>query len=134
MKWTGLEVFDSTIQRTNSWLKDFMEELNWTDRRKSYLTLRWVLHVIRHSMTVENAAYFGDQLPMLLRGLFFEHWKPEGRPLPERSREEFLANEVIFRALFRMLERKISEGEIEEVYQALPRGLQELWPPRSRAA
>ena len=48
MKFTGFEVFDDTIQRTNTWLKDLMQELNWSDRRKTYVVFRCVLHAFAY--------------------------------------------------------------------------------------
>ena len=46
MSATGLEVFDTTLQKTNSWLKELMEEMGW-DRHKAYQALRAVLHALR---------------------------------------------------------------------------------------
>ena len=40
MSTTGLQVFDATVHKTNVWLKDLMETLNWTDRHKAYRGLR----------------------------------------------------------------------------------------------
>ena len=43
MNFTGLDIFDATIERSTDWLRDLMRELNWTDYRKSYVALRFVL-------------------------------------------------------------------------------------------
>jgi Uncharacterized conserved protein len=149
MKLTGLEIFDFTIQRTNSWLKDLMQELNWTDRRKTYLALRSALHALRDHMPVNEAVFLGEQLPMLLRGLYFEHWNPGEQPETENTRADFLSTlstylardgestegaEVLMRAVFRFLERKASDGEIEDVRTVIPRMLDDLWPRDLRAA
>jgi uncharacterized protein (DUF2267 family) len=149
MKFTGLEVFDSTIQRTNSWLKDLMQELNWSDRRKTYLALRCALHALRDHMSVPDAVFLGEQLPMLLRGAYFERWKPEGKPEPLRSREDFLSilsiylardgettseADTVMRAVVRLLDRKVADGEIQDVHGVLPKALHDLWPPDQRAA
>ena len=71
---TGLDTFDKTIQETNLWLKDIMERLNTNDRHHAYSTLRAVLHTLRDRIGPESAAHLGAQLPMLLRGLFYEGW------------------------------------------------------------
>jgi len=151
MKFTGLDILDSTIQRTNAWLKDLMQELNWHDHRKTYLAFRCVLHAIRDHLPVHDAAAFGDQLPTLIRGVYFEHWDPTGKPLPLRAGNDFLASlslylardaegstdahpEIVARAVFRVLDRKVAEGEIGDIQHLIPGVVRALWPETLRAA
>jgi len=149
MKLTGLDVFDSTIQRTNTWLKELMLELNLSDHRKTYLAFRSVLHTLRDYLPESDAIYLGEQLPMLIRGLYFEHWDPQGKPLPLRSRADFSAAlsktiaregdtaldaEKVARAVFRLLDRKTTDGEIQDIQHIIPPALLDLWPPSLRAA
>jgi uncharacterized protein (DUF2267 family) len=149
MKFTGFEVLDVTVQRTNTWLKELMQELNWTDRRRTYIAFRCVLHALRDHLSIQNAVAAGDELPMLIRGMYFEHWDPSGKPLPLRSRNDFVSYvsallerdgqsgetaDMITRALFRLLDRKATEGEIADLQLAMPAALIELWPPTLRAA
>jgi uncharacterized protein (DUF2267 family) len=89
---TGLDTFDKTVQESNLWLKDVMERLNTTDRHHAYSTLRAVLHALRDRIGPESAAHLGAQLPMLLRGLFYEGWDPTGKPSKERHEADFLAH------------------------------------------
>src|ERR1051325_3939046 len=127
MKLTGLDVFDATIERSMDWLRDLMRELNWTDYRKTYLALRFVLHGLRDHLPIEDAVDFGNQLPSLIRGFYFEDWDFRDKPLPWESSEDLLAGicsyfgqterpqasaENIVRAVFRLLERKATDGEI----------------------
>jgi uncharacterized protein (DUF2267 family) len=149
MKFTGFEALDVTVQRTNVWLKELMQELNWTDRRRTYIAFRCVLHALRDHLSIQNAVAAGDELPMLIRGMYFEHWDPSGKPLPLRSRNDFVSYvsallerdgqsgetaDMITRALFRLLDRKATEGEIADLQLAMPAALIELWPPTLRAA
>lgn len=141
MSETGLEVFDTTVQKTNSWLKDVMAELGWQDRQRAYLALRATLHALRDRLTVDEAAQLAAQLPMLVRGFYYEDWKPAGKPLRMRSREEFLARieeefaraapidpEQVAHAVFAVLAARISKGEIQDVEQVLPAEIRDLWP------
>ena len=88
---TGLDTFDKTVQESTLWLKDVMERLDTTDRHHAYSTLRAVLHALRDRIGAESAAHLGAQLPMLLRGLFYEGWDPTGKPTKERHEAAFLA-------------------------------------------
>jgi uncharacterized protein (DUF2267 family) len=140
MSATGLEVFDRTIHKTNIWLKDLMENLGCTDRREAYAALRATLHALRDRLTIEEAAQFAAQLPMLIRGFYYEGWDPTGKPLKERHRDEFLAriqrelerykidSEQVARAVFLVVANRISEGEIQDVEHVLPHEIRDLWP------
>jgi uncharacterized protein (DUF2267 family) len=140
MSATGLEVFDRTIHKTNIWLKDLMEILGSADRQEAYAALRATLHALRDRLTIEETAQLAAQLPMLIRGFYYEGWDPTGKPLKERHRDEFLARiqreleryeidpERVARAVFQVVANRITEGEIEDVEHVLPREIRDLWP------
>ena len=142
MSATGLEVFDRTIHKTNIWLKDLMETLESGDRQEAYVVLRATLHALRDRLTIEEVAQFAAQLPMLIRGFYYEGWDPTGKPTKERHIDDFLMRinqelkphgidpELAARAVFLVLANRISEGEIEDVEHVLPREIRELWPSK----
>jgi uncharacterized protein (DUF2267 family) len=140
MSLTGLEVFDETLHKTNTWLKEIEQALG-SDRRGAYQALRAVLHCLRDRLPVHEVAQLGDQLPILVRGIYYEAWHPAGKPAKIRSREAFLAwidaqlpkTRVIdprdaARAVFQVLENHVSGGEVRDVMQALPEEIRALWP------
>ena len=142
MSMTGLPVFDTTLQKTNLWLKELMQLLDWDDRQKSYLALRATLHALRDRLTIEETAQLAAQLPMLVRGFYYEGWDPTGKPEKARREEEFLARiasefrqedsvdpKRVAQAVFALLAAEVSAGEIEDVQQLLPIELRRLWPP-----
>jgi uncharacterized protein (DUF2267 family) len=141
MSVTGLDVFDRTVHKTNEWLNDLNEVLGGRTRHQAYSALRATLHALRDRLTVEEVAQLGAQLPMLVRGFYYEGWNPAGKPLKERHREEFLARirielgkddptepETIARAVFAVLAKRVTAGEIEDVKHVLPAELRDLWP------
>lgn len=87
---TGLDVFDATIQETNLWLKNLMRQLGTDDRHLAYRSLRTTLHALRDRIGSENAVHFGAQLPMLLRGLYYERWRMHASQTKERHLSDFL--------------------------------------------
>jgi len=138
MSQTGLETFDTTVQKTNHLINELMAELGWEDKHKAYLALKATLHALRDRLGVDEVAKFGAQLTMLSRGFYYEGWHPAGKPLKERRKVEFLSHidhelhrgdsERVVRAVFTVLARRVSEGEISDVKQTLPSELRELWP------
>jgi uncharacterized protein (DUF2267 family) len=143
MSTTGLTVFDETIHLTNAWLNDVMEALGWEDRHRAYLGLRLTLQALRDSLTVDEAAQLAAQLPMLLRGIYFEGWHPAHKPAKGRDRDAFLKRvqegfhqmptdepidaAAVVQAVFGLLSRRLSDGG-RGARQRLPKSLRELWP------
>jgi len=138
---TGLDTFDKTVQESNLWLKDVMERLNTNDRHHAYSTLRAVLHALRDRIGQENAAHLGAQLPMLLRGLFYEGWDPTGKPTKERHETAFLAHiarelpradedevEQGVYAAFDVLSKHIDRGAAVKLAGMFPQELRKFWP------
>jgi uncharacterized protein (DUF2267 family) len=143
MSVTGLEVFDATVHKTNAWLKRLMAILDTQDRHLAYLAMRATLHALRDRLTVEEAAELAAQLPMLVRGFYYEGWDPTGKPVRQRHADEFLARiwrelppgapidpEPAARAVFRLLAERVAEGEVEDVRHILPAEIRELWGER----
>jgi uncharacterized protein (DUF2267 family) len=133
---TNVRVLDQTVHLTNQWLKDLEQDLG--DRQRSYQALRAVLHAIRDRLTADEAAHLSAQLPLLVRGVFYEGWHPAGVPVKLRQVEDFLDRireefpdgdaDGAARAVFRVLNERISAGEIQDVRQMLPEGVRRLWP------
>jgi|SRR5262245_29742152 len=141
MSATSLDIFDTTVHKTNIWLNDLMEVLGWQERPKAYLALRVTLPALRDRLTVEEVAHLGAQFPMLIRGFYYEGWDPTGKPLKVRQKEQFLARigqqfrgddhidpEQVARAVFTVLAKRVSEGKIEDVKHVLPAEIRDLWP------
>jgi uncharacterized protein (DUF2267 family) len=130
MNWTGLDIFDSSIRRTNAWTKEFMQEMNWTERRQAILAFCDVLRAVRDHLSTNSAVELGNQLPLLIRGAYFEGWQPSEVPRTWVAPED----DAVVKAAFRLLQRKADEGEIQSIEKLLPEDLHQFWPPELRAA
>lgn len=141
MSATGVAAFDSTLQTTHIWLNEIGEEAGWgRDPQRAYHALRAVLHAVRDRLGPDEAAGFAAQLPLLVRGTFYEGWHPAGTPTRARSADDFLrpvaaafrgdGGELpadIARAVLHVVKRHVSAGEVADVIAALPTDVQPLW-------
>src|SRR5436309_12183250 len=89
MSATGLDVFDKTLQTTNIWLDEIMAKLG-PDRQVAWHVLGAVLHALRDRLQIGLAVHLGAQLPLLVRGLYYDQWHPSEQTLKQRSAEQFL--------------------------------------------
>jgi uncharacterized protein (DUF2267 family) len=141
MSTTGLAAFDSTVQTTNAWLSDIILHTGFRDRHAAYHALRSVLHVLRDRLSVDEAVALGAQLPMLVRGFYYEGWHPAGKPNRERTKEEFVAHvgesysqtpdidvEKVARAVLQVLAKHVTTGEVDSIKRILPPELRTLFP------
>jgi uncharacterized protein (DUF2267 family) len=138
-----LDILGRGTQTTHVWVKQAGEELKWADERRAFLALRAVLHALRDRLTIEEAVQLGAQLPTFVRGCYYDGWKPKKKPVRDPTRYGFLGeiqtafrkthdsrvdSVHVARAVFRFLNRKISEGEINDVRCTLPPAVRDLWP------
>lgn len=139
---TGFSSFDVMVDKANHVLKEIEHAYGWPkDRRKqSYAALRAVLHTARDRMTVEECVQFGAQLPTLLRGVYYDGWKPSEVPL-KMSKEEFFTcvredfpyaiegdTERLARTVLKVLQQYVSSGEWDDVKAVFPGSLAAIFP------
>jgi uncharacterized protein (DUF2267 family) len=137
MPQTGHRTFDATLEKTNRILNDIEEAYGWPKERRnqSYAALRAVLHAVRDRLPVGEAVQLSAQLPMLVRGLYFEGWKPADVPI-KMDREEFLDRvrhefpyevaggiEQLIRTVLQALKLYVAEGELEDIRSSVPSDL-----------
>lgn len=142
MSKTGYHAFDTTVDKTNRMLREIEEACGWSHERRnqSYGALRAVLHTLRDRLTVQESAQLAAQLPMLVRGMYYDGWDPGAVP-KKMKREEFLARvraevpyelpggpEALVHAVLEVLERHTSPGEWRGIRAGLPKDLVSLLP------
>lgn len=128
MSSSAIPVFDKTAQTTHLWLNEISEEIGLDDQQSWRVTAA-VLRAIRDRLPVELAAHLGSQLPLLVRGAYYDQFRPSAMPRRVRSLDEFLlliAEELKFgrpvdtkdaaRAVFNVLSRHLTAGQIGKVF------------------
>lgn len=139
-----IEALHSSMQKTHEWIRDVAFELGDDDRHQAYAALRATLHALRDRLNVEQSAHLSAQLPLVLRGVYFEGWRPSQTPQRLRSQEEFLQHvrrempeaAPLFRercsdavaACLKVIAHHVDPGTSLKLVETLPKELRILWP------
>ena len=137
----GLEVIDHTVQLTHEWIVDLRDRLDWTSSRDVLRLLRVTLAQVRDHLGHNEVAQLSAQLPLLIRGMFFEGWQPAHTPVRDRALDHFIAAIAAqvddvrdwrgvedVEVVFAMLGTKITHGEMADIKAGLPTAIRQLWP------
>ncbi len=134
------DYFAPTVQKGHEWVNEVAAALGTDDRHRAYLAMKASLLALRDRLPVNEAAQLADQLPMILRGMFFEGWNPSRVPIKDRHLDEFLEHVAdrfpgepdleqarrFAEATYRVLASRISPGELNDVLSVLPGELRPL--------
>jgi uncharacterized protein (DUF2267 family) len=140
MSATGVHSIDSSITRTNSWLADIADSLGIDDRRLAFRIARAWLHVLRDHLTVDAAAGFAAELTEVLRGVYYEGWKPAEVPVRSSAAEYAtrFAHEARIReeqvsaaagVITAVARRHMAPGVVDRAFAVLPPTISELLEP-----
>jgi uncharacterized protein (DUF2267 family) len=129
--------YENAVQRANVWVADVTAALGSQDRHYGQRVVRAWLHALRDRLTIEAAVKFGQQLPELLRGIYYDGWEPHLVPVKYNtseyvyrfSAEAFVpSSEVpgIAAAVTRVFGDRMSPGQLTETLAELPGNLRAL--------
>lgn len=131
-------------QTALDWINAFVSMLEWNLDDHTLDALRVVLHGIRDHLSLGEMSHFSAQLPLFIRGLFFEDWHPNPGSLKEEGKEKFiheiqqnlvrrikypfdeLETEIIINVVFQTLAQQMNEEEWEKLYKLFPKELKEF--------
>ncbi len=139
--------FEKYVQKGNIFLKDLAQELgDPEDRAKAGRVLRSVLRAFRNRLTHEESMHLLAQLPMCIKAIYVDGWRLSRSPQKIKHVDEFIkevmkqdarkaqrdfrdeedAAEAV-RAVFRVIKRHVSDGEVQDIEAELPRQLKTFW-------
>lgn len=125
--------FERTLHKSHQWIKEIHQELDWMSANSVYHLLRAVLHTIRDQLGTDEVAHFAAQLPLLLRGTFYECWNPQATTPRGMGKAEFIETvryhigrvnrpiidlETGVTIVLRVIFNHISPGEINDIIQS----------------
>ena len=132
-------ILQHSVEQARHWIDETAAELGDEDRKAAYRALKSVLHALRDRSTVEESAQLASQLPELIRGAFYENWRPARTPERYRNAAAFLdrvrdhaglagETEASFavNAVMTVLHRHVSEGELADVLATMPAPVRDL--------
>lgn len=132
--------FDKQCKETMMWVSDIAGRTMFPEREDwAFNALRAVLHAIRDRTTIEEAFHLSAQLPVLLRGYYFEGYRPSSKRIKMnagqfliRIRKDLgpsneLSAEDALGIVLKVLYEHISIGELEDVKHSLPKDIANLW-------
>ena len=139
MNYVPSHTFPDAAQQAEIWVSELSEHLH-CERRQAYDCLRSVLHTLRDSMNQKAMADFSSQLPVLIRGMYYENWQPEGfRPC--LSKNEFITqfekrskfknsmdSEQAVTNVFKLLNHCLNAPTIKKIKSTMSASLDPLWP------
>jgi uncharacterized protein (DUF2267 family) len=140
MNVTRLAVFDRSLEKASVILDEIREALGTASVDEAYLALRATLHALRDRLAVNEAVQLAAQLPLVLKGVYYDGWQPAKTPHATHRAEEFLAEvaapfrwhprdaESMVRSTLAVIARHVSEGEMLQVKRSLPKDIQTLLP------
>jgi nucleotide-binding universal stress UspA family protein/uncharacterized protein (DUF2267 family) len=134
---------EQTLRTTNRWLRDVRIRLGERHSHNAFRVLRVVLHVLRDHLSVDQVAAVAAQMPLLLRGIFYEGWDPTGKPERHRHQAEFVSQvkaqlgpvapdqtEWAIHSVLMALGNHLTPGAAAKLKHALPNEIRELWDVR----
>lgn len=132
----SIHVLNRNIHKIYDWLYDIADNCEWDDLNKPLAALRAVLHQVRDNLPLNESVHFSAQLPLLIKGIYFENWNPNIAPLKERNEELFLSSvsenlkmhpdvdpqEAVI-GVVGTLTHKLPKEEIAKLNKVLPKGI-----------
>ncbi|MCY1059676.1 DUF2267 domain-containing protein [Nannocystis sp. SCPEA4] len=134
-------LFQETLQTSSKWIREITAALPSADEQQAYHLLCATLRTLRDRLRPDDAIHLAAQLPVLIRGLYYDGWRLSDVPMRIRSRKEFIAHvatryharpiedlEPGVRAVLATLSRNVDLDETTSILRTLPEELRELWP------
>jgi uncharacterized protein (DUF2267 family) len=131
--------FERYAAEGNRFIRKVAEELGLKDEHKALRITKAVLHALRDRLIPDDAVQFGQGLPMMLKGVYFDRYDISDTPVRIRTTGRFLAyirkklgrtaeadlpgsRETIhaLQAVFFALENFMDYGQVQQVKKMLP--------------
>jgi uncharacterized protein (DUF2267 family) len=136
----NIKGIQKSLEHTYEWVKIFMQDYSFSNENKAFVVLRATLKALRDRLPLNEVVHLGSQLPVVLRGFYYEGWNPSLEVNKIKNEIEFInlvrfhlnghddidldeAVPVAIKLIFDM----IDQGEAEEVKANFPAELKDYF-------
>lgn len=134
-------ILNKHVHKALEWINEINDSLEWDSQAYALDALRAVLHQLRDNLPMVEAVHLGAQFPLIIRGIYFEEWRPSQVPFKQKQKEHFIESvrnnleryikksfedediEFIIRTVFQTLASHIDDGESGKLLRVLPLGI-----------
>ncbi len=133
-------VFASSAEKGNAWIRDLACVGDFDSQHQAYQVFRAVAHALREQLPIEASAHLAAQFPLVLKGVYYEGWRPDALHVHAGTLPEFykvvasgyagkpLDPKRMSQAFFGALALNISEGEMNKIKSYLNHKLRPMLP------
>lgn len=140
------DVLAESVGQVHGWLRDINEAMGgWMSDDYALQAMRAALRPLRDYLSVEQSAHLSAQLPLMIRGIFYEEWTPSRVPVREHDEDEILTSVMryfrgkgrtpdpkdVLRAVYGVVHHHITAGESRKAYNAMPKEIRKYWPAQA---
>ncbi len=134
-------VVEATVATSRIWLHQMIEKLALgpDDAGRALHALRAGLHAIRDRLPASEVIHLGAQLPVLIRGIYYDGWRLAQDPTRMKNRADVIEHvrhelgsdplpaTAVVAAVIELVHEHVSPGEIDNVVATLPKALAAMW-------
>jgi len=136
---SAASIIQRSVEQANIWLEELASQLGTEDHEQAYRVLRAYLHALRDRLPTDESAQLAAQLPTLIRGIYYQDWKPSATPVAYHGFTDFLERMIdeaklegetsasyATGAAAELLRRHVSSGELDDILAVLPEDLKPI--------
>jgi uncharacterized protein (DUF2267 family) len=139
---TNIASLDRAVENVILWLSDIQKELGWDSRENVYAATKAVLQAIRDRLPIQEVVHLSANLPLVMKGMLMDGYDLTEKParlwtqdlffeLIEEYYNPYKRNAIhpedAVQAVVRVLNRKMSGGEMCKVAATMPLEIKDLF-------
>ena len=147
--------FEKHAHEANAYINTLASELGHPESvGQTLILLRAVLHTLRDRITINESLHLLSQLPLILKGVYVEHWEHRENPLEFHTLEEFKkaveheqtrhgehefnwdesTDKLVSMVLTSLGTHFLTNGQLQHVAAQMPKEVQALFPVKTEKA